>query len=270
MRLARTAETLRSSGRKSLVPYFTAGYPDEETTLSLIAAAGAAGCEIVELGVPFSDPIADGPTIQESSQHALAHGMTLGRTLDLAARAEAENDVAIVLMGYYNPILRMGLETFARRAGKAGVAGLVLPDVPLEESADARRALTAEGVTLVDLVARTSPTDRVRRIAGQASGFLYLVSITGVTGAGSARAADLDAFVGEVRRHADLPLYVGFGVSGRRLAQEATRIADGVIIGSALVRIVRESAADGNPVAEVRRFLDEIQLAINPSNEVRA
>jgi tryptophan synthase alpha chain len=266
MRLVQAANSLRTAGRKSLVPFFTAGYPDEETTLSLIAAACEAGSRIVELGIPFSDPIADGPAIQESSQQALASGMTLDKTLKLAAQAAREIDVAIVLMGYYNPILRMGPDRFARRAGEAGVAGLILPDVPLEESFEIRSTLADEGLTLVDFVARTSPPDRVRRIAEQASGFLYLVSVTGVTGAASARATDLDAFVREVRRHTGLPLYIGFGVSSCRLAREATHRADGVIIGSALVRIIQESRVGGSPVPEVRSFLQEVQQAINPSD----
>jgi tryptophan synthase alpha chain len=270
MKLEQATQSIKASGRKSLAPFFTAGYPDEKTTLSLIAAAAEAGCKVVELGIPFSDPIADGPTIQESSQRALEAGMTLEKTLRIAARAGIENDVAIVLMGYFNPILRMGPERFVRRAAEAGVAGLIVPDAPLEESAELRRLLADSGITLVDLIARTSPPERIERIAEQARGFIYLVSVTGVTGTASARAEDLDAFVNSVRRYTDRPLYVGFGVSDRWLAREATRFADGVIIGSALVEIIRQSGRDGGGVSKIRTFLREVQQTINPSEGSRS
>jgi len=269
MKLTGIVERLRAEGRKGVVPFFTAGYPDAATTLRLVGAAREAGCGVVELGVPFSDPIADGPAIQASSQHALAGGMTLAKTLDLAAAA-ADAGAAVVLMGYMNPVLRMGVETFAERAAAAGVAGLILPDVPREESAEIRAALAGRGVALIDLVARTSPEDRVRALAEGAEGFLYLVSVTGVTGTRAPDAAEIDAFVERVRRHAARPLYVGFGVGSAPLARAMTRRADGVIIGSALVDLIRNADSADAAVADVQRFLEDVQQSVHATEGSRS
>ena len=257
--------SMRSRGEKGLVPFFTAGYPDEETFLRLIRAASDAGCKVIEIGVPFSDPIADGPAIQESSSRALENGISLNRTLELAVQAREKTSARLVLMGYFNPVLQMGLERFARRAGEAGVAGVIIPDVPLEESTDIRKVLEKEEVTFVDLVARTSSADRIKAIAGCAKGFLYLVSVTGVTGVRSPLSKDLEAFVARVREEADIPLYVGFGVSNRDLAVQAVHRADGVIIGSALIRIIQSAATAEAAVTHVKNFLEDIHQAINPS-----
>ena len=195
--------------------------------------------------------------------------MTLAGTLDLAAAA-ADAGTAVVLMGYVNPVLRMGVARFAQRAADAGVAGLILPDVPREESTEIRVALADRGVALIDLVARTSPEERVRALADGAEGFLYLVSVTGVTGTSAPRAEDVDAFVDRVRRHAARPLYVGFGVDGAPLAQAMTRRADGVIVGSALVELIRNAGSADAAVDDVRRFLDEVQQAVDPTERSRS
>ena len=213
MILREATEAMRRRGEKALVPFFTAGFPDEDTSLRLLQTAARAGCHVIEIGIPFSDPIADGPLIQASSEQALANGMSLEKALGLAEQAGRECSAALVLMSYVNPLLRIGLERFGKRARKAGVSGVIIPDVPFEESGEIRATLGRSEITLVDLVAPTSDGERLERIAHSAEGFLYLVSVTGVTGVRSELAPDLGDFVGRVRAHTELPLYVGFGVS---------------------------------------------------------
>jgi len=260
--LRELTDSMRSRGEKALVSFFTAGFPDEETFLKLIGTASESGCRIVEIGIPFSDPIADGPVIQESSRRALENGMSLRRALALAEKAARASQAALVVMSYYNPILQMGLPRFAAVARDSGVSGVIVPDVPLEESWEIRRVLAGSGITFIDLVAPTSSTDRIRRIAEVAEGFLYLVSVTGVTGVRQGLPKDLGGFVARVREETDLPLYVGFGVSNPRLAEEAALHADGVIIGSALIRIVESSRSREEAVEQVGAFLRNVNQAI--------
>ena len=237
--LAEVTRRLKEGGGKALVAFFTAGYPDERTFVDMALAASRAGADVIEIGIPFSDPIADGPVIQASSQAALAGGMTLARALALAGEIAGGVDTPLVAMSYVNPVLAMGPEKFAAEAAAAGISGLILPDVPLEESADLRRITRDGGLSYIDLLAPTSDTGRVRRIASAAEGggFLYLVSVTGVTGSPGAAGADLEPFVARVRAGTALPLYVGFGVSTPEQARETARLADGVIIGSELIRL---------------------------------
>ncbi len=267
MRLREITESTRAAGRKALVPFFTAGYPDEATCLRLLATAAAAGCRVIEVGIPFSDPMADGPVIQASSERALAQGMTLRRALDLIERASvagaAPAPAGFVVMSYLNPILQMGVAAFAERAARAGVAGVILPDVPLEESGELRPALARAGIALVDLVAPTSGDERVAAIARQAEGFLYLVSLTGVTGVRAGLAAGLADFIARVRRASGLPLYVGFGVSTPEQAAEVARAADGVIIGSALIRLIQAAPDQEAAVAAVSGCLARVTAAMH-------
>jgi tryptophan synthase alpha chain len=262
-------DSLRSDGEKALVSFLTAGYPDEETFLRLLRASSDAGCQVIEIGIPFSDPIADGPVIQRSSKRALDDGMTLRRALELAARASEEISSALVIMSYVNPILRMGLDRFAETARDSGVSGVILPDVPLEESSEARAALARRDIALVDLVAPTSSDERIERIVREADGFLYLVSVTGVTGARTALSSDLGEFVARVRSRTELPLYVGFGVSDGKTAAEVTRHADGVIIGSAIIRMIESSSSSDEAVEGLRAFLTEVKqsIAAKPGSE---
>jgi tryptophan synthase alpha chain len=233
--LERACRARRDLGERALVPFVTAGFPDERTSIELLVECGRRGCEVVEVGVPFSDPVADGPVIQRASQVALANGMTLARALALVHDVAAHG-ILPVMMTYVNPVLRFGFTQFAQEAQAAGCAGVIVPDLSVEDAAPLRDALLAHGVALVDLVAPTTPNDRMHRIAGAAQGFLYLVSVTGVTGSGGASAAQLAPFVERVRRHTDLPLYVGFGIDGPERARAAAAHADGVIVGSALLR----------------------------------
>ncbi len=263
-RLAGVTRALREQRRKALVAYFTAGYPDSETFAALARAAVDSGVDIIEVGIPFSDPIADGPIIQASSSAALAGGMTLPRALAAIARLNADLSVPIVVMSYINPILRMGVDAFARDAAQAGVSGVVLPDVSFEESHALRPALSRAGLAYVDLVAPTSGEARAKLIAQSSDGFVYAVSMTGVTGA---RAASPDAaaeLVEHVRAATDTPVYVGFGVSSPETAAQIARASDGVIIGSRLMQLAGEGPAREAParvavfLASVRQQLDSL------------
>jgi tryptophan synthase alpha chain len=266
-RLAAHSLRLRSRRRKALVAYLTAGYPDAETSLGLILAAARSGCDTIEIGIPFSDPIADGPVIQAASTQALAGGMTVAGAMALAARAAERTDVPLLFMSYVNPILAYGIDRFADDAARAGVSGTIVPDVPHEESAELRAALEARGLALIDLVAPTSSDARLRAIGAPARGFLYLVSLTGVTGARARLDADLSAFVSRVRTVTEVPLYVGFGISSAEQAAAAARAADGVIIGSRLLELagVGDSGRAGHTDAagRVGAFLAEVRAALD-------
>lgn len=250
-RLSQLTRRLRDEGIKPLVPFLTAGYPDEKTFAGVLSAAADTGCPIVEIGIPFSDPVADGPVIQASSQHVLAQGMTLARTLELAAAAEKDHGLAVVLMGYLNPILKMGFEKFSRACADARIAGVIIPDLPPEEAGGLRSLLAQSGTDLVDLVAPTTDPDRLAKNVVPATGFLYLVSTTGVTGSGDAISSTLPDYVHRVRRITDLPLYVGFGISTPEHAAQVATIADGAIVGSALIRIISEPGRDAIAAASV-------------------
>lgn len=261
-RLTQLTRRLRDEGTKPLVPFLTAGFPDEEKFVGILAAAAAAGCPLVEIGIPFSDPVADGPVIQASSQQVLAQGMTLARTLELAATAEQEFGLGVVLMGYLNPILKMGAEQFAAACGKTKVAGVIIPDLPPEEAAGLRALLAKQGTDLVDLIAPTTETSRVASNAAHAGGFLYLVSTTGVTGGATSTTDTLPGYVARVREATDLPLYVGFGIAEPQQAARVAAVADGAIVGSALIRVITE-AGDG-AVEAAAAFLADMVQAMHP------
>lgn len=263
-RLETVARAVRDRGGKALVPFFTAGFPDESTSLKLLAAAAELGCPVVEVGVPFSDPVADGPIIQKASQIALENGMNLRRALDLVA--ELSTGPALpVMMTYLNPILRLGIAEFCRAAARAGCAGMIIPDLGFEETALMRGALAAEGLALVDLAAPTTPLDRLARIAGPAAGFLYLVAVTGVTGSADGAAADLAGFAERVRRSTDLPLYAGFGIDGPEKAAAAARHCDGVIMGSALLRPLLEDPDPRSGMEQSLALLQATHRALDPA-----
>ena len=262
--LAEVTQSLRARGRKALVAYFTAGYPDDDAFDTLVRAAVDAGVDVIEVGIPFSDPIADGPVIQASSNVALARGMTLTRALEAIARLSPEVRVPMVVMSYVNPILKIGVDAFAHESARAGVAGVVLPDVSFEESPAFRPALRDAGLAYVDLVAPTSDEARAREIARASEGFVYAVSMTGVTGSRAAGKADVEGLVARVRAATDTPVYVGFGVSSPDAAAEIATASDGVIIGSRLMQLaadgpVRAAAGRvGDFLASVRHKLDSL------------
>lgn len=260
--LSATTLAVRARGRKALVAFLTAGYPNERAFADLVSAAADAGCDVIEIGIPFSDPIADGPVIQAASNAALARGVTLHSALEQIAELSPRTPVPLVCMSYINPILRMGVDTFADRAHASGVQGLILPDVSFEESGAFRPSLRARGLAYIDLVAPTSDDGRVRSIAAASEGFVYLVSLTGVTGARSALPGGVTELSDRVRAATDTPVYVGFGVSTPEQAANVARPADGVIIGSRLMSL----AGDGDASSAGRRvadFLAEARKAID-------
>jgi tryptophan synthase alpha chain len=263
--LAGMTHALRARGKKALVAYLMAGYPDERTFEDMVVASLDAGCDIIEIGIPFSDPIADGPVIQAAATAALAHGVTVRSTLAQIARLSAHHpqlQSRCLAMTYINPVLRMGVEEFADAARDSGLAGVILPDVSFEESEAFRPALRGRGLAYVDLVAPTSDDARVRAIAGASDGFVYLVSVTGVTGARNAPPAGVSELASRVRAATETPVYIGFGVSTPEIAAAVAREADGVIIGSRLVQL----AGDGPPAQAGRRvgdFLASVRRAID-------
>ncbi|TVQ90301.1 MAG: tryptophan synthase subunit alpha [Chromatiaceae bacterium] len=235
---------VRGSGRAALIPFITAGDPDPDTTVTLMHRLVAAGADLIELGVPFSDPIADGPVIQRATERALARGVTLGDVLAMVRRFRAEDQATpVVLMGYLNPIETMGYAAFAVAARAAGVDGALVVDVPPEEGDDLVAALRGEDLDLVYLLAPTSDATRIARIAAVASGFVYYVSVKGVTGAGNLDLADVAEHLAAIRTQIALPVGVGFGISDADTAGRVAAIADAVIVGSAIVGRIEALAA---------------------------
>lgn len=229
----------------ALVIYIMAGDPSLEATIALVPRLAEAGADVVELGLPFSDPMADGPVIQAAALRALSNGTTLAKTLHAVKAIRARTDVPLVLMGYVNPVLSYGVERFATDAAAAGVSGVILPDLPAEEAEELAPGLRAKGLAFVPLIAPTTVPERMTRIAALADGFVYYVSVAGVTGARSALPPDLAskvAFARDAVRPA--PLAVGFGVSGPEQAREVASIADGAVVGSAVVRTLLDEGAD--------------------------
>jgi tryptophan synthase alpha chain len=264
-RLAELTAALRDAGTRPVVPFVTAGFPDEAACHGALRGMKDAGCRLVEIGVPFSDPVADGPVIQAASQRALGQGMSPRRCFELAAWARRELDLAVVLMGYLNPVLALGPARFAAACAEAGVVGVIVPDLPLDEAAGLRAVLADLDVDLVSLVAPTTDPQRLARHAAAATGFLYLVSTTGVTGAGAGAGDDLEAYVARVRAACALPLYVGFGVGTPEQAARVGRCADGAIVGSALLRRLATGAGAEAARADTAAFLGELHHALNPA-----
>jgi len=228
-RLKSRLTALRQSGRKALIPYITAGDPHPAETVRLMHTLVTGGADVIELGIPFSDPMADGPVIQLACERALAHGTSLAQVMEMVAEFRAtDQETPVVLMGYLNPIEWMGLERFAERAAGAGVDGVLIVDMTIEEAPDMLPAVRKA-------LAPTSPESRIKAVAEQASGYLYYVSLKGVTGAANLDVASVAQKVGEIRRHTDLPIAVGFGIRDAESAARVGAVADGVVVGSALV-----------------------------------
>lgn len=235
-RIEATFADLKRSGRAGLVAFLTVGYPDVESTLRFVPALIEGGASMIELGIPFSDPLAEGRTIQHSSQEALKRGVTVPVCLDVARRLRDSGVTApLILMGYYNPVLAYGLERFAADAAEAGADGLIVVDLPPEESHPLREACQGNDLRLIYLLAPTSTDERIQQVARLAAGFIYCVSLTGVTGAREELPAGLEEFVKRVRGYTHLPIAVGFGISQPKHFQLVARIADAAVIGSAII-----------------------------------
>jgi tryptophan synthase alpha chain len=258
-RIERRFAQLRAEGRAGLVIYLTAGDPDPDTSLALFQGLAAAGADLVEIGMPFSDPMADGPAIQAAGQRALKRGMSLRKTLAMVrSLRERDRDTPYVLMGYYNPIYRHGADAFARDAVAAGVDGAIIVDLPPEEDAELATPARAAGLDIVRLATPTSDEVRLPAIVEHASGFLYYVAITGITGTRSAAAADVRAAVGRLRRFTQLPIAVGFGVKNPAQAAEVAKVADAAVVGTA---VVDRLALNLDPAGNARTGLVEAVLA---------
>ncbi len=233
----------RELGRAALMPYFTLGYPTQAASWAIVKSLDQAGADLIELGMPFSDPLADGPTIQHSTYVALQQGMTLKRCLKMVGSLRESGVIRpLLLMGYVNPVLSFGVVKFIHEAARAGADGLILADLPVEEAEEVEQNCRQAGLALVYLLAPTSPPERIQLLAGHSTGFIYLVSVNGVTGARTNLPADLEGFISVVRRHSTLPLAVGFGISTPDQAAEVGRLADGVIVGSALIDAIGRAA----------------------------
>lgn len=264
-RIDRRFTELRDAARKALIPYLTAGAPDPEWTAPIMHALAGAGADLIELGMPFSDPMADGPVIQKACERALEHGVGLKGVLAIVEEfRRRDTETPVVLMGYLNPIERFGTDEFLKQAADAGVDGLLLVDLPPEEGEEVSRRLAELDLRLVRLVAPTTPAARMKRICETASGFVYYVSLKGVTGAANLDMDTVTKRLDELRAHTDLPLAVGFGVKDAKGAAAVARVADAVVIGSALVSRLAEAdnldaARDAATIflKPLRRALDE-------------
>ncbi len=246
-------------GHKVLVAYITAGYPDIDATPKIAAALAECGCDIIELGIPFSDPLADGATIQKASYHALLNGTTPQACLDAAAEIGNNVNVPLAFMTYYNPVLNYGLDTFCQRCVKAGINGLIVPDLPPEEGAELEAITLENDLDLIYLLAPTSTDERITAVAERSRGFIYLVSLTGVTGARDTLPPELGDFVKKVRQKANQPLCVGFGISTPEQAKSVAADADGVIVGSRVLQLIEED----NTLASLRSFVATLRQALD-------
>lgn len=243
-RIARAFARARDERRMAVAIYLTVGFPDPAATAALLRAAVDGGADLIELGVPFSDPMADGTTIQRASETALRHGVTLAACIAEGASLVRDRDAAVLLMGYLNPFLRHGAERLAADCVRSGIAGVIVPDLPAEESAELDAVLLPADVARIDLVAPTTPDARLAALLPAARGFVYCVSLTGVTGARSRLSGDVRPFVERVRRHTALPIAVGFGLGRPEQVRALRGVADGVIVGSAAIDAVASGGAD--------------------------
>ncbi len=244
-RIHKRLSAVRDAGEKALALFVTAGYPRLDSLLEVVPSVEAGGADILEVGMPFSDPPADGPTIQHSSELALENGITLDRILDQIRLLRKESEIPIVLMGYINPILRFGSDRFFAAAAESGVDGMILPELPLEEAERFRSQAEGSGLSNILLVTPTTPPDRIELIDSVSSGFLYCVSTTGVTGA--AAGGSPEEYIRTVKHHAKRnPVLVGFGISSHESAQRCARPSDGVVIGSALIKLLGQGVSSSD------------------------
>jgi tryptophan synthase alpha chain len=262
-RIQITFDRLKQQKRKALIPFITAGDPSPELTVPLLHGLVEAGADVLELGVPFSDPMADGPTIQRASERALKHGVSLRGVLGLVAGfRKTDSATPVVLMGYGNPIEAMGWEVFAKRCAEVGVDGVLTVDFPPEESHEAFEHLQRHGIDPIFLLAPTTDDARVERVAKLARGYVYYVSLKGVTGAGNLDLAAIEQKLPQLRKHIRLPIGVGFGIRDAATALAVARLCDGVVVGSRIVQEI-ENSTEQNVVANVSKLVRELRQAVD-------
>ena len=259
-RIAAAFARAREERRLAIVVYLTVGFPDLPSFGALARAAVDGGADVIELGVPFSDPLADGATVQRASEVALRGGVTLGDCIEAGASLVADRDLPVLLMGYTNPFLQRGFGRLAEDLARAGIAGVIVPDMPAEESTELDAALDPAGLVRIDLYAPTTTEERIARLAPDAAGFVYCVSLTGVTGARTSLGADARALVERVRRHTALPVVVGFGIGGPEQVRELRGLTDGVVVGSAALDTIAR-VPTGERAGALRSFVASLREA---------
>ncbi|TCK38325.1 tryptophan synthase alpha chain [Paraburkholderia sp. BL8N3] len=262
-RIKNTFAALAAQGKKGLIPFITAGDPNPEQTVEFMHALAKGGADVIELGVPFSDPMADGPVIQRSSERALARGVTLKSVLADVKRFRETNDTTpVVLMGYANPIERMGAEAFAKAAKEAGVDGVLVVDYPPEEAVEFGKSMRGAGIDPIFLLAPTSTEERIAAVGKVASGYVYYVSLKGVTGAANLDVSDIAGKIPAIKAHVPLPVGVGFGIRDAETARGVAEVSDAVVIGSRLVKLLEETSPE-NAADTLTRFIAEVRVALD-------
>ncbi len=246
-------------GYKALIAYITVGYPNIETTYKVASILSDSGCDIIELGIPFSDPLADGVTIQKASYQALQQGITPQVCLEVAHQLRQKLTTPLVFMTYYNPVFNFGLEAFCQASAASGIDGLIIPDLPVEEGTELEAITRKLKLDLIYLLAPTSVEERISMVAKRSQGFIYLVSLAGVTGAKKALPLELEGFVQRVRQRTNQPLCVGFGISTAEQAKRVARVADGIIVGSRLIQLIKEDAT----LSSLRAFISSLRKALS-------
>jgi tryptophan synthase alpha chain len=257
--LSRIASVFVRAKHTVLIPYLTVGYPSVETTLKAVPLFAKNGCDIIELGIPFSDPLADGATIQQASHEALRQGVTASICFEVAGELRRRVRIPLVFMTYYNPVLKFGLEQFCLKCVNVGIDGLIMPDLPPEEGEELERSTKRYGLDLIYLLSPASTEQRIRLVTSRSSGFIYLVSLTGVTGARDTLPEELESFVGSVKKKTDKPLCVGFGVSTPEQARRVATVADGVIVGSRIVQLLDKDKSLQNACS----FVESLREALS-------
>jgi tryptophan synthase alpha chain len=269
-RLADTFARLRADRRRGLVTYTTAGDPDLPRSAAILEALDRGGADVLEVGIPFSDPLADGPVIQRATERALAAGTTLRSSLDMIGRIRPRVAAPIVVFSYANPLMRMGLDAFARRAAEAGVDGVLALDLPIEEAGEFRETLTASGLDTIFLLSPTTTDARIRRAAELGRGFLYGISRLGVTGARATVASSASALVDRIRRHTTMPIALGFGISRPEHVAEVTTYADAAVVGSALVSLIADAGGSADLPNRVESYVRWLKGAPAPAGTEHA
>ena len=261
--MSRIEKVFTKPGHTALIAYITTGYPSIDATLKAVPALAKSGCDIIELGIPFSDPLADGVTIQNASYDALQNGITPDICLELAGELRKKVDTPLVFMSYYNPIYHYGIERFCKACSASGIDGLIIPDLPPEEGDEIEQSTLNHGIDLIYLLAPTSNDERIRLGAEHSRGFIYMVSVTGVTGARSFLPSDLKDFITSVREVTDKPLCVGFGISTPEQAEQVGNLADGVIVGSRIVQLLESD----DSISRIDVFISELRQALDSTNQ---